>query len=114
MNQTNRCGHIHLPFDLEPGFVSSIRLNKNVLHTLERFGVGNRQTQHLTGGAKDVELIDQELRFIQRSRIPGIGFSAIIENIGFNRPMESWTTITLRKLFKTPIFERWGKQFCLN
>ena len=20
----------------------------------------------------------------------------------------------LRKLFKTPIFERWGKQFCLN
>ena len=21
---------------------------------------------------------------------------------------------TLRKLFKTPIFERWGKQFCLN
>ena len=22
--------------------------------------------------------------------------------------------IALRKLFKTPIFERWGKQFCLN
>ena len=20
----------------------------------------------------------------------------------------------IRKLFKTPIFERWGKQFCLN
>ena len=23
-------------------------------------------------------------------------------------------TDDLRKLFKTPIFERWGKQFCLN
>ena len=22
--------------------------------------------------------------------------------------------LKLRKLFKTPIFERWGKQFCLN
>ena len=25
-----------------------------------------------------------------------------------------WDGRDIRKLFKTPIFERWGKQFCLN
>ena len=27
---------------------------------------------------------------------------------------EGWRVVDYRKLFKTPIFERWGKQFCLN
>ena len=28
--------------------------------------------------------------------------------------VENGKVMDLRKLFKTPIFERWGKQFCLN
>ena len=27
---------------------------------------------------------------------------------------EAKNSVQFRKLFKTPIFERWGKQFCLN
>jgi|GEM_PF-5010185 len=33
----------------------------------------------------------------------------------FNRGFTMLVVMSdLRKLFKTPIFERWGKQFCLN
>nr|DAM58085.1 MAG TPA: REGULATORY PROTEIN, LYSR, DNA-BINDING, TRANSCRIPTION, TRANSCRIPTION [Caudoviricetes sp.] len=30
------------------------------------------------------------------------------------KPGLFWLEPKLRKLFKTPIFERWGKQICLN
>ena len=32
----------------------------------------------------------------------------------FNIAFLALNVVVLRKLFKTPIFERWGKQFCLN
>ena len=64
----------------------------------------------------------RKLRFLELYE-DGASYQEIMTQLGLDEhDLRDWrATIRilgvsrfLRKLFKTPIFERWGKQFCLN